>query len=162
MDKNRYWYFITERALGDKVELHPRHIMNAADGEPEFKRICVAPTAAHCMSAIGLNGGSVLNVYRTKRKCMGIAAHDVPDSRMTKEHWRRRSTMFVKVAELTMPERVTWTWGPRGCGPDDYGYDEQVRNKRMIKEWLARKGDRRLYIISEANQPWEMEKDVQS
>ena len=158
MDKNRYWYFVTQMEYGDEVVLKPRHIENASDSEPDFKRICVAPTAAHCMSAIGLYVGE-LNIYRTKRKCMGIKSHDVPDSRMTKEHWRRRKTTFVRVARLTIPNAL-WLWGDRGIPPGGYGWERQVKDKRLIIEWLKRQGDSRLYTIRDANQPWRIESDT--
>jgi hypothetical protein len=45
----RYWYFITEKDMGDTMTLEPRTPWGMSDGEPKTKRICVAPTDAHYM-----------------------------------------------------------------------------------------------------------------
>jgi hypothetical protein len=157
METNRYWYFITDQNFGHEVTLKPRSILNAGDSEPLIKRICVAPTAAHCFAAIGVSNGSLMRVYRTKYKCKGIKPWGVPDQTLTREHWRRRPTRFVLCAELTVPDKASWPWGSRGGGKDDeHGWYSQKKDKRQIKEWLERLGDRRLYVLSEANVKWRM------
>lgn len=163
MEKKRHWYFITDRWFGESTKLSPRHILNAGDGEPELKRICVAPTAAHCFSAIGSFGGSRMYVYQTKRKVIGVKPYRVPDSRLTKEHWRLRDTDFVLVAILDVPSRAMWPYGSRGEGPASVeSYHSQNNDKRQIRRWLKRLGDPRLYRIEDANQSWRWKSAVQS
>lgn len=159
LDKNRHWYFITDKYFGESVVLEPRYIQAQGDDEPILKRICVAPTAAHCFAAIGTFSGARMNVYQTKRKVNGIKPWSVPDQRLTKEHWRRQPTEFVLVAELDVPEKASWPYGNRGEGPAcKSSYHKQNCDKRQIRRWLKRLGDPRLYKIEDANQSWRIKR----
>lgn len=155
MERKRYWYFITQQNMGDKVSLTPRRPINMGDEEPLLKRICVAPTAAHCASAICLWSGTPVRVYRTVRKVTGVKPYSVPDSTITKEHWLLGKTRFELVCQFEISERCYWPYGARG---DSRGKDgiSQRKDKRNIMRFMKRR-DRRLYIIDEANQKWRME-----
>lgn len=147
--------------MGTSVKLKPRHIVNAGDNEPLMKRICVAPTALHCFSAIGCWNDQTINVYQTKRKVVGVKAWRVPDQTLTKEHWRFKDTDFVLVAKLLIPSKVMWPYGSRGDGPSNERYwNRQLKDKENIRSWLRRKGDPRLYKIDDADQSWRVSNDI--
>lgn len=155
MELKRHWYFITEdHSFGDEITLKPRTPLNMGQEEPKDVRICVAPTAAHCASAIGLSTGWSFMVYQTKRKVTAVKPYSVPDSCITKEHWLKRPTQFVKVGEIFIPETVMWTWGARGDARGSDGVSQR-KDKRQIMKFMKHR-DRRLYILDEANQKWRM------
>jgi len=105
----RYWYHVTDKAQwGAKVVLQPRVPSTFAideAGEPiedcDTKRICVGPTPAHCLTAIGPS--SCFFIYRTFKKLKAIkpTTKQVPDVSITQERWLKRPTTFVRVKEIT-------------------------------------------------------------
>ena len=97
----RYWYFVTSKDMGDKIRLKPR-VPRSASKESRYLRICVSPTAAHCIAALDITGNPIRKfVYRTVRKAKAIYASEwVSDASITEEHWLRRTTSFIKVEEL--------------------------------------------------------------
>ena len=152
-DTKRYWYFITEEDMGDKMSLTPRCPFRMGADEPTIPRICVAPTPAHCMSAINIYEGNV-QVYRTLRTVKAIKPYGVGDSGITKEHWLLGKTRFERVMEVDVSKRANWKGGSRGGGPSPECYhSEQRRNKRAIFARM-RRIDKRLCKIEEANSRW--------
>lgn len=148
----RYWYFITQVDMGETMSLNPRCPLNKCDEEPRLPRICVAPTAAHCMTAISLYayaGGGKVHVYRTRRKVQAIKPWDVYDSHITKEHWLTSKTRFTRVEtlELSNCEEAYRDWFYVGDEKDQY------RSKRAIISWCKRR-DPRLSTVKHANQLW--------
>ena len=148
-NKNRYWYFVTQKAMGDVMSLSPRTPWGISEDEPMTKRICVAPTAAHCMSAINLWPGCVY-VYRTRRKVMGHTPYSVGDAYITKEHWLKNKTRFILVKVLHIPEGLDYFMGDR-CSLDNMS--QQAYDKKLITNW-CRRIDRRLSNINQADVLW--------
>lgn len=156
MERKRYWYFITQEDMGDKMTLSPRTPLNMGDGEPKKKRICVAPTVAHCMSAICLYDYDCqhrsTHVYRTIRKVRGHETYDVPDAYFTKEHWLLSKTQFERVDTIGLSRRVRWAEGSRG-GSSKADHWDQQRDKQNIVRYLGKR-DKRLVCKVESNQRW--------
>lgn len=145
----RYWYFITQKDMGEEMSLSPRHPIHTDDDEPLLRRICVAPTAAHCMTAISLYTHSDLYVYRTRRKVKATKAWNVYDSHITKEHWLLGKTRFVKVDTIDFKKQ-----GDTYCNWFTVGSEEdQYRSKTAIISWCRRR-DPRLSTIKHANELW--------
>lgn len=149
-DTRRYWYFITEEDMGDKMSLTPRTPYRMGDDEPNLKRICVAPTAAHCFSAINIYS-PLVHVYRTLREVKAVKPYGVGDSGITKEHWLLGKTRFERVTVVSVP-RARWRSGSRG-GEMPHFHNEQRKDKRKIFSQM-RKRDHRLCTIGAANARW--------
>ena len=148
----RYWYFITQVDMGEVMSLSPRKPIGMNDDEPNTKRICVAKSAAYCMSAINLYAGK-LYVYRTRRKVKGRVPYNVYDSHITGEHWLMTKTRFTRVDILDLTVK--------GIHPP-FWYDldvetEQVRAKRAIVSWCKRR-DPRLAINRKSDSLWRNKK----
>lgn len=143
----QYWYFITGTDMGSTMTLKPRtpHAMSA--GEPLTKRICVAPTAAHCMSAVDIGArGNWLYIYRTRRQVKARVPYSVYDSHITQEHWLHTNTRFTLVDVLDVSQKRSWSrlkWQE----------DEQKRDLKAIKSWCKRRSPR-LVVKQEANKLW--------
>lgn len=146
----RYWYFVTQVDFSKDTTLMPRCPYSMADGEPYIKRICVAPTVAHCLSAIGAYGS--VNVYRTKRRVNGYKCWNVPDSKLTNEHWLFDPTKFEFVTQLKS-DPFLYHMTERGHAKDTPGYDGQRREKRSIVRNLSRI-DPRLAVLRLSDQRW--------
>lgn len=151
----RYWYFVTQDFMGTKMELKPRRPYSAGEDEPLVARICVAPTAGHCMSAIMMQPSDPVYIYRTERRVFAQKAWSVGDSPITHEHFLRRPSRFEFVSAIS-PEWIRKYWNrgafdDRGFKPGDQGYAEQMRQKEQLIRGVV-KLDRRLGIISESNE----------
>lgn len=149
---SRYWYFITEKDMGISMSLNPRTPWGMSEDEPQTKRICVAPTAAHCMSAIDVGSGSrsgaegKVYVYRTRRQVKARIPYNVYDSHITKEHWLQTRTRFTLVETLDIKTAVSWgrlKWDESG----------QRKDLKAIRSWCKRR-DPRLAVVKHANQLW--------
>jgi hypothetical protein len=140
----RYWYFITQVDMGKTMSLNPRVPKGMHEDEPYIKRICVAPSAANCMTAIDLYDGN-LYVYRTRRKVKARIPHDVYDQHITNEQWLMTKTRFTLVDTLVIKNDYTWKYL--------HDRDEQIKDKSAIRSWCRRR-DPRLAVIKHANQPW--------
>jgi|SRR5579872_785035 len=156
----RYWYFVTQDFMGNKMDLYPRLPHSAGEDEPRVKRICVAPTAGHCMSAIVMHPSDPIYVYRTARRVTAEKAWDVGDSPITQEHFIRRKSKFEFVSAIS-PEWVRvysnrGAFDDRGYKPGDNGYKEQKRQKEQLIRAVV-KLDRRLGIIAESNELFRFE-----
>lgn len=150
----RYWYFITQDFMGTEMELSPRMPHSAGDDEPRIKRICVAPTAGHCMSAIMIFTNDPVYVYRTARRLVAEKAWNVGDSKITHEHFLRRTSKFEFVSAISpgwiKKYNTKGAFDDRGYKPGQHGYGEQIRQKDQIIRGIIRL-DRRLGIISESD-----------
>lgn len=150
----RYWYFVSQDFMGNQMELSPRVPHSAGEDEPRIKRICVAPTAGHCMSAIMMLPNDPVFVYRTTRPLVAEKAWSVGDSAITHEHFLRRKSQFELVSAIS-PEWIRkyynrGAFDDRGFKPGDQGYKEQKRQKEQLIRGVV-KLDRRLGIIAESN-----------
>lgn len=145
----QYWYFITDQDMGTTMSLLPRTPRGMSEDEPNTKRICVAPTAAHCMSAIDINyrcNANKIYVYRTRRQVKARVPYDVYDSHITQEHWLHTKTRFTLVDTLEITNGVIW---------GDLKWDEKQhrRDLRAIKSWCRRRRPQ-LAVKQHANQLW--------
>lgn len=146
----RYWYFCTGEDMGKTMSLNPRTPSGMSDDEPNTKRICVAPTAAHCMIAIDINykinDTRKLYVYRTRRQVKARVPYDVYDSHITKEHWLMTRTRFTLVEVLDIPRDSRWT----NLG---YNTNEQKRDYQAVRSWCRRRRPE-LAVKEKSNQLW--------
>lgn len=149
----RYWYFVTQVDMGNVMSLNPRTPHGMCDDEPLLKRICVAPTAHHCMSAISIYSGSPIYVYRTRKAVRARKPYNVGDASLTREHWLVTRTRFTRVTTMTPPYCMSWEHGDRGCYMTDNISAEQRRDKVAIRSWCRRR-DIRLAYSKHANQLW--------
>lgn len=150
--QKRYWYFVTGNYFGDKVRLFPRLPHTAGPDEPKLKRICVAPTIAHCLSAVVMYD-RVANIYRTERRVKATRCWDVGDSEITKEHWLFRPINFELVGSIDI-SHVADNMEHRGYSKSDgNGYLIQKKEKRAITKFLARR-DPRLARVGLSDTKW--------
>lgn len=157
-DTRRYWYFATEQDMGDTMSLCPRTPMYKGGSEPDDKRICVAPTAAHCLSAIG--SYPIMHIYRTKQMVKAHKPYDVGDSRITQEHWLTRKTSFERVTVVSLENLNSRHWDWMYCnrgGGNPVDHVLQRNEKKAIIRYLSR-FDKRLCNVSLSNQRWRMTK----
>lgn len=156
--ETRHWYFITQRDMGDTMSLTPRTPILKNDDEPDTHRICVAPTAAHCMSALNLDAGN-LHVYRTRRKVKARVPYGVYDSHITKEHWLVSKTRFTRVETLKIHHRSE---NSRDLKWLDLGWDDKMQKKQLIAiRSYCKRRDPRLGVIKHANQVWRNRRSVE-
>ena len=103
MTKQHYYHLSSLYLGGPEVILVPRKEgENRGEGEPEVRRICVAPSPEHCMIALGDLLDEKVYVYRTKNKVKGTEPYDVPDAVVTQERWLIRPTKFVLQDTLSL------------------------------------------------------------
>lgn len=140
----RYWYFVTQVDMGQTMSLTPRCPIGMDDDEPVNNRICVAPSAANCMTAINLNIGKIY-VYRTRRKVKARKPYNVYDSHVTNEHWLHTKTRFTLVEVLNVTRYYNWF-----SVDDETG---QRRHKSAIRSWCKRR-DQRLALNKKSDQRW--------
>lgn len=133
--------------MGSSMTLHPRTPINMSEDEPTCKRICVAPTAAHCMSAVDLDWrGNTIYVYRTRIQVKARVPYSIYDSHITQEHWLHSSTRFTLVEVLDLSKPRSWgslSWEPKG----------QMKDLQAIKSWCKRRRPQ-LAVKKHANQLW--------
>ena len=102
----RYWYHIST-TLNHKLEyMTPRdnsRSLNRNSSEPNDKRICVAPTLAHCFTAVPYAPGEKFAIYRTTHKCIASKPFDIYDAHITQEGWIQTPTLFERVGFLSLP-----------------------------------------------------------
>jgi hypothetical protein len=97
----RYYYHIRQSgSWGEKVTLEPRADgPNRNDLEPDVPRICVAPTIAQCIVALGnIINARPIYVYRTAKKLSTkevVEPWEVPDAMITDEAWIVEPCEFV-------------------------------------------------------------------
>lgn len=128
--------------MGYNTRLKPRTPFSMANGEPEIKRICVAPTAAHCLSAIGLSYTSPIYVYRTEKQVYATKAWNVPDSDLTDEHFILRPVNFELVCVLSRQQSkrmyMRGMFETRGYGGNTKEYNDQLKEHKKIVSSISR------------------------
>jgi len=100
--KGQYYYHVTDHLIksdsNNKVLFKPLS-NDRADGrgldEPTLTRTCVAPSIAHCLTAIVHNFPvKKYFVYKTKNRVKAYCPYDVHDSKITKEKWLLSPILF--------------------------------------------------------------------
>lgn len=109
---------------------------NSNDDEPRIRRICVCPTIAGCISAVGpcitsSFRNTKIHIFRTKNKVNGYfpfsphghvntfcTKYPVADAHVTGEKWLLRSTNFKYVGYLNSKE-IPAEILECDCGDDD-------------------------------------------
>ena len=108
--KRRYWYHISTTLKYKEILLKPwdnaRSLMSKASNrdysEPDTERICVAPSMAHCLTAVPYCPGDTYHIYRTKSRIKANKPEDVFDSNITQEAWIQKPTVFVNIGTLRL------------------------------------------------------------
>jgi hypothetical protein len=103
----RYWYHISSTLSDKKVYLTPwdnSKGFNRAYNEPDVHRTCVAPSVAHCLTAVPYCPGDKYVVYRTARKVKANETHEVFDASVTQEGWIQKPCMFVRLGTFTLKQ----------------------------------------------------------
>lgn len=97
------WYHVSHDWTKKEILVQPRVVDRVEDDEPDTPRICVCPTVAQCIVAIGdYTLGERFTVY----ECQGeaVPAVGVFDSALTDEHWLLTPTLFRKVYSFKASE----------------------------------------------------------
>lgn len=105
--RRKYWYHLSSTIKHKSVLLKPRDNsrgFNRTEAEPNDERICVAPSMAHCLTAIPYCPGDTYQVYRTKSRVKANQPTKVFDSNVTLEGWIQKPTVFVRVGTLTLED----------------------------------------------------------
>jgi hypothetical protein len=97
--EKKFWYHCSKTNLGDSITLSPKKNIEV-ENEPEESRLCVAPSAAHCLTAISFPCCEKLYIYKTVRKVKAKYPYDVCDAFITEEKWLKRSIRFKLVATI--------------------------------------------------------------
>lgn len=141
----QYWFHITGQKWGNQITLYPRipqTLSTDEEGrplEPLTPRICVAPTISGCLSAINAgNYDDPMIVYHTAEKIPASPA-DVPDGKITKEHWILTPCKFVKFTVLRGGFLNMLPAGPTGDDTPSALKKQQIR-KNKIREHLLLAG----------------------
>ena len=103
----RYWYHISStlnRATEYLVPRDDNRNFNRSSGEPHVKRVCVAPSVEHCLTAVPYVPGDTFTIYRTHQKCRAIKPEGIYDAHITCEGWLQEPTLFEKVGTLTLSD----------------------------------------------------------
>lgn len=106
-ENRRYWYHLSTTLKRKEHCLKPRgnfEGLNRTPSEPEGKRICVAPSIAHCLAALPYCLSNNFTVYRTKSRIKAIKPNGVFDANVTKEGWLQTPTTFVKIGAINLEE----------------------------------------------------------
>lgn len=101
----RYWYHISTTLMDKQVYLTPRdnsRSSNRSPSEPNDKRICVAPTIAHCIAAVPYMPGERYTIYRTRRRMTASPPKEIYDAHITQEGWIQVPTMFERIGFLRL------------------------------------------------------------
>lgn len=135
----RYYYHITRQFFwGEKITLYPQPPTCFADGEPDFPRICVAPTVPQCFAAISL-GLFSMYVYRTLEKVRVFGTYDVNDVHITHEKWIFDNTDFVRTAIIDSKLVSLFPSSSRGSDKGEQR-QKQLEDYRAIKTYLDNDG----------------------
>lgn len=111
-----YFYHISQELSPKDHILGPRRDgQNRACEEPDIPRICVCPTIAGCISAVGpcLRRNIKIRVFKTKNKVNAVVPYGPPaapeygkaaviDSYITKEKWLIRKTSFKFIGYIDL------------------------------------------------------------
>lgn len=103
----RYWYHLSSTIKHEQVLLKPwdnSRGFNRTDTEPNDERICVAPSIAHCLTAIPYCPGDKYAIYRTKSMVKANPPYNVFDCKITKEGWIQKPTVFKRVGTIYLED----------------------------------------------------------
>lgn len=101
----RFYYHLTDKEWGNRVMLAPvdGNKGNRAWNEPTNERTCVAPSIAHCLSAITYSRyDEPYNVYRTEKPVIAYWPYKVEDAIITRERWVITSESFIFIGQLSI------------------------------------------------------------
>ena len=101
----RYWYHISTTLNQKLVYLAPRdnsRSFNRGSSEPNDKRICVAPSIEHCLTAVPYMPGEKYFIYRTIRKTKATAPTGIFDAHITLEGWIQTPMMFERIGTISL------------------------------------------------------------
>jgi len=74
---------------------------NRCDDEPDFPKICVAPTVPGCLVALPASCWySMIYVYRTAEPVRSVKPWDVVDADVTGERWIVEDCDFIQVGKI--------------------------------------------------------------
>ena len=133
---NFLFHVTTKKSWGKQVQLTPRKTgKNRAIGEPEIKRICVAPTISRCFIAIPYEETETYYIYRTLRKVQGYYPYDVFDSRITREKWLISPISFIKIG--VVPNHLLKLFPEES----NLEYEKQRKSLKVIREILKSNTD---------------------
>lgn len=99
----RYWYHLSTTLKQNEVELIPRDdSTNRSFGEPNGKRICVAPTIEQCLTALVYGYHQTYHIYRTKKRMIPRRPPigTIFDYSITNEGWIEIPTAFIKIGTM--------------------------------------------------------------
>lgn len=141
----RFYYHLTENdSWGEEITLYPLEGNNGnrAWEEPKNARTCVAPSIAHCLSAITYGECSEYNVYRTRDKVIAHWPYLVEDAIVTRERWLITEQVFIKVGRLhvltyienkSLPEEMAFNGECGSCETLDNQRKKLNKWKEILK-----------------------------
>lgn len=104
-NRRRYWYHLSSTLHSKLEHLTPwdnAEGFNRTNIEPNTNRICVAPSIAHCLTAIPYSPGDKYIVYRTQSLIKASKPVRVFDANVTNEGWITEQTTFIKIGTLNL------------------------------------------------------------
>jgi len=99
--KKRYWYHLSYSLDRDEIEICPwDKRTHRSAGEPDGRRLCVAPSVAHCLTA--LPHREKYYIYRTPSKFLVEEPDGVYDSEITKEGWITQRIKLIRIGTIDL------------------------------------------------------------
>ena len=104
--KEKHFFHLTNKKWAKEIILKPKTLdqlplPNRCDDEPDFPKICVAPTIEGCLVALaGHCWFSPILIYRTAEPAQSVKPWDVVDSDVTGERWITQECKFIRVGQL--------------------------------------------------------------
>lgn len=131
----RYWYHLSSTLTRKKYYIVPwKNDDNRSGDEPEGKRICVAPSIAHCLTAIPYGLTDSYHIYRTESRVKASKPDGVFDSHITKEGWLQTPTIFVKMGTIDL-EEIEKGENVDNVTPEAASSNEPRYSGRVLKWW---------------------------
>lgn len=143
-NRKRYWYHISSTLNRKYHKLVPwdnERGFNRCSCEPNIARICVAPSIAHCFTAVPYCTGDTYNVYRTKQKVKADKPHDVFDANVTREEWLHVPTAFVKLGIINF-EMIEMDKNIERVIEDAASKDDNKYSSKVLRWWKKIKFER--------------------
>ena len=137
-ERRLYWYHVSTTLKNKYVNLVPWGQINGINwggGEPNDKRICVAPSIEQCITAIPYILESTCNIYRTKSRLVATHPKGVFDSKITQEGWLHKPTSFVKIGIIKFTD-VEKGLNIKHVIPEAASLTEPRRSGRVLKWWM--------------------------
>ena len=129
--KKRYWYHLSFDLDKDEIEIYPwDKRKHRSAGEPNGKRLCMAPSVAHCLTAIPQR--SHYFIYRTPFKITVQEPDGVYDSDITKEGWITEKIKLKRIGSINL-DRIRQEMGDL---PADAALVPRIDwCKRCLRQW---------------------------